>query len=82
MSNNISDEELANAKEQIITSLTYAKDNLDRIIDNYFYQDIGELDDIDTRIKIFKEVSKEDIYALSKKISVSIIYSLEGGTDE
>lgn len=82
MTNNISDEEINNAKEQILTSLTYAKDSLDRIIDNYFYLSLGEIDDIDTRIKIFKEVSKEDIYALSKKISISVIYTLEGGTNE
>ena len=82
MTNNISDSELNNAKEQIITSLTYAKDSLDRIIDNYFYQDLGELDDIDERIKTFKEVTKEDIYALNKKISINLVYTLEGGNNE
>ena len=82
MSSNISDEELINAKEQVITSLIYAKDSLDRIIDNYFYQDLKELDDIDTRIKKFKEVTKEEIYALSKKISISIVYNLKGDNNE
>ena len=82
MTNNITDEEINNAKEQILTSLTYARDSLDRIIDNYFYQSIGEIDDIDTRIKTFKEVSKDDIYAMSKKVSISVVYTLEGGTNE
>ncbi len=82
MNNNITDVELDNAKEQVITSLNYAKDNLERIIDNYFYQDMGELDDIDERIKIFKNVSKEEIYALNKKISVGLVYALEGGENE
>ncbi len=82
MNNNITDEELKNAKEQILTSLIYAKDNVDRIIDNYFYQDLKELDDIDERIKIYKELTKEDIYALCKKISVALVYTLEGGTHE
>ena len=82
MNSNITDEELKNAKEQILTSLIYAKDNVDRIIDNYFYQDLKELDDIDERIKIYKELTKEDIYALCKKISVALVYTLEGGTHE
>ena len=82
MTNNITDTELNNAKEQVITSLTYAKDSLDRIVDNYFYQDLGELDDIDERIKTFKEVTKEDIYALNKKININLVYTLEGGNNE
>ena len=82
MSNKISDEEIDNAKKQVITSLLYAKDSLDRIIDNYFYQDLKELDDIDTRIKVFKKVSKEEIYDLSKRVSISIIYTLKGDNNE
>ena len=82
MNNKISDDEIDNAKKQVITSLLYAKDSLDRIIDNYFYQDLKELDDIDTRIKVFKKVSKEEIYDLSKRVSISIIYTLKGDNNE
>ena len=82
MNNNITDEEIDYAKEQIISSLNYSKDDMNRIIDNYFYYDLKEMDDIDTRLKTYKEVTKDEIYALSKKVSISIIYTLDGGQNE
>ena len=82
MSNNITDEEVENAKEQIISSLNFAKDNVDRIVDNYFYQSLGEIDDIETRIKTFKNITKDEIEKFSKKVSISICYNLEGEKHE
>ena len=82
MSNSIEESELEAAKELLITSLNYIKDNENRIIDNYYYQDMKELDPIEERIKIFKKVSVKDIYALSKKISISVVYALKGGNNE
>jgi len=82
MTNNISNEEINDAKELLVSSLNSIKDDVDRITNNYYYQDLGEIDDIETRIKSFKNVTKEEIYALSKKISISLVYNLEGGNDE
>ncbi len=82
MTKNITDEELDNAKESINTSLNYAKDDIDRIVDNYYYESLNEIDSIDERIKNYKSVTKEDIYNLSKKISISIVYTLKGGNNE
>ena len=54
-------------------------DNISTIIDNYFFKNNSDLDDYETRIKEFKKVTKEEIFNLSKKISISTIYSLVGG---
>ena len=82
MINNITDEEMVNSKNHIISILIYSKDDLSRIIDNYFYTSLNELDDIDTRIKIYKIIWKEELHKLSKKVSISLIYALEGGSNE
>ena len=71
-----------NLLDYLISSLNYSKDDMNRIIDNYFYYDLKEMDDIDTRLKTYKEVTKDEIYALSKKVSISIIYTLDGGQNE
>ncbi|MDD4188017.1 MAG: insulinase family protein [Bacilli bacterium] len=78
MTNNITKEELNQAKELIISALHMNMDNIGKIVDNYFYQNTSDLDDFETRIETFKKVTVEEIYSLSKKISVSTIYSLIG----
>ena len=82
MINNITDEEMVNSKNHIISILIYSKDDLSRIIDNYFYTSLNELDDIDTRIKTYKNITKEELDKLNKKVSISLIYALEGGSNE
>ncbi|MDD4705701.1 MAG: insulinase family protein [Bacilli bacterium] len=79
MNNNISDEELERAKELIVSSLGMSMDNIGKIVDNYFFKNVSDLDDYEIRIKEFKKVTKEEIYNLGKKISISTIYSLVGG---
>ena len=82
MINNITDEEIVYSKNHIISILIYSKDDLSRIIDNYFYTSLNELDDIDTRIKTYKNITKEELDKLNKKVSISLIYALEGGSNE
>ena len=82
MINNITDEEMVNSKNHIISILIYSKDDLSRIIDNYFYTSLNELDDIDTRNKTYKNITKEELDKLNKKVSISLIYALEGGSNE
>lgn len=81
MSNKVSDEELNQAKEAIIAALNMNMDNIGKIVDNYFYQNESDIDDFETRIENFKKVTLEDIYNLSKKVSISTIFSLVGGED-
>lgn len=78
MTNNITKEELDQAKELIISALHMNMDNIGKIVDNYFYHNTSDLDDFETRIATFKKVTTKEIYALSKKISISTIYSLVG----
>ncbi len=81
MTNNITEEELNQAKELINSALTMNMDNIGKIVDNYFYKNISDLDDYETRLETFKKVTVEDLYNLSKKVSISTIYSLVGGEE-
>ena len=78
MTNKITEEELSSAIMTINSSIKMSMDSIGRLIDNYFYKHISDLDDFETRIKTFNEVTIKDLYKLSKKISISTIYSLEG----
>lgn len=82
MANNITDDELNQAKELVTTSINMNKDNIGKIVDNYFFKDISDLDDFEERIKTFASIKKEDIYKLSKKISILAIYTLVGNKNE
>lgn len=82
MKKNITDEELKEAKELIQTSLKMIPDSPGRIIDNEFFYNLGLIDKLDTRIEKFKEITKEEIYNLSNKISLCNIYCLRGNTNE
>jgi len=78
MTNKITEEELEAAQMTVISSLSMSMDNIGRIVDNYFYHHVSDLDDFETRLKIFKKVSIEDIYKFAKKVGISTIYALEG----
>lgn len=82
MKNNISDEELSEAKELVLTSLKMIEDSPGRIIDNQFYINQGLLDPLQDRIQNFKNITQEEIYALSNKIKLTNIYSLRGVSNE
>ena len=47
------------------------EDNPGRIIDNEFYINLGLIDNLEERIEKFKNITKEDIYNVSKKINIS-----------
>jgi len=79
MMGRITEEELNAAKETIISSLNMNMDNIGKIVDNYFYRHISDIDEYEERIKKYKEVTINDIYKLAKKVSISTIYSLIGG---
>ena len=82
MSNNITNDELNNAKELTISSLNYIKDNIERIVDNIYFEDLNEVDNLETRIKTYNSISLEDLYSFSKKINIKLIYTLKGGQNE
>lgn len=82
MSRNISEDELNQAKELITTSLNMNKDDLFRIVDNYYFQDISDLDELEVRLKTFRDVTIDDIYKFSKRVEVATTFILEGEENE
>ena len=74
MKTNISDEEL------VKTSLNMTNDNIGRIVDNAYYQNISDLDELDVRLDKFDKVSINDVKKVAEKTSISTIYVLEGGS--
>ena len=64
----ITKEELNNTKEMIINSLSLISDSPSKLVDNYLFKNILNLEDIEQRIDKFSEVTLDDIVNLSKKI--------------
>jgi len=82
MKTTITDEELSEAKELILTSLKMTEDSPSRMVDNLLYHDLGLIDVLEERLVNFKKVTKEDIYNLANKINICTIYSLKGSLNE
>ena len=70
------------AKDAIISSINMSLDMPGRIIDQYLFHNISDLDLIDERISQYKTVSLKDIKIVAKKIKSNTIYVLEGDTHE
>ncbi len=75
---NFSIDEVNNAKESFIFSLNLALDNLGGIMNNYVFNILDDLPLIDERIKLIKDIKKEDIMNVAKKIKPNISLVLEG----
>lgn len=76
------EETLENAKETMIASIKASTDSPAGIINTYYAKVLVNSDDFETRIKKIKEVSKEDVVNLSKKINFHTVYLLEGENKE
>ena len=72
------EEEINSAKESFIFSLNLASDNLGGIMNNYVFNVLDDLPLIDDRIKLIKDIKKEDIINVAKKIKPNISFVLEG----
>ena len=79
---NITEEELENAKQLIITTLNMSLDNPGRIIDNYIFKNLYGLDEIEERIKLYNGVTKEEIINFAKKIKINTILCVRDGENE
>ncbi len=82
MVHSVTDKELAQAKSYIQTSIIMGNDSLNKMVDNKFFEDISDLDDYETRLKTFRGVTLDDIHEVAKKISLGLIYTLDGGKNE
>ncbi len=75
-----SDDDLENAKKTVISSIKMSEDSLGGIVNNYLFNDLDDLPLYEERIKLFKEITKEEIIDIAKKIKLNVIYLL-GGED-
>ena len=69
---------LESAKETLIASIKASTDNPTGIINTYFAKVLVNSDTFETRIKKIKQITKEDIVNLSKKVALHTVYLLEG----
>lgn len=76
-----SEEELEAAKENFIFSLNLSMDNPAGILNNYVFNIFDNLPLIEERIKMIKDVSKEEIVKVASKIKPNITFLLEGSGD-
>jgi len=70
--------ELDNVKNLFINSLYLTQDSPNRLVDLYLFQNIAGLPSIEDRIDEIKNVTKNDIVAVAKKLKPAIMYALRG----
>lgn len=66
------------AKMEILYSLSNIFESNRHIIEYYYGMSVFNSDDVDTKIKMIKKVSKEDIIKYAKKINMEGIFFLKG----
>ncbi len=79
---NITEDEIENAKKSIITMLNMSLDNPGRIIDNYVFKNLYNLEDLEVRINNYNKVTKQDIIDFSKKVIINTILCVRDGENE
>ena len=73
-----SDNQLNDAINNLITTIDLINDNNISILNNYVFKEYDNMSLMEERKEYLKKVTKKDIKELSKKISLSIIYTLKG----
>lgn len=82
MHSSLKEEELNHAISSSIASINLAYDNESRIIANYLFNYMAELDPMETRIEEYKNVTLDELIKLNKKIKLNTVYVLEGDLNE
>ena len=75
-------EKLESSKKTLISAIESSLDNPISIINNYYAKVLVDALDVNEKIENIKKVSKEDIIAVSKKISVHTLFLLEASDEE
>lgn len=76
---NISEDELKRAKEDMLSIIKNIEDKPVHLINNYMWQFLYGLDNIETRKKEFFKVTIDDVKNISKKVQLDTVYLLHGG---
>ncbi|MBQ3021240.1 MAG: insulinase family protein [Bacilli bacterium] len=79
MIENLSEDEIENAKKLITTTLNMSEDVPGRIIDNYIFKNLYGLEDIEVRIKKYNNVTKKEIINFAKKVKLNTILCVRDG---
>lgn len=74
---NFSEENINNAKELIISSLNEFEEYQNSIAEYYFSMDYLKIDKVEKAIDIIKNITKEDIMKVAKKVKIDIVYLLK-----
>ena len=70
--------DLSDAKEELLFDLSNVYENNRNIIDYYYGRSVFNSEELDKKIKMVKNVSKEDIMNLAKKLELNAVYFLKG----
>ena len=62
--------------------LNMSLDNPGRIIDNYVFKNLYNLEDLEVRINNYNKVTKQDIIDFSKKVIINTILCVRDGENE
>ena len=73
------DEDIKNAKNNLIVSLKMCEDNVVSLVNNYVFSVLDDFPLIDERVKMYGSVTREEIIKLAKKIKINTTYILKGG---
>lgn len=76
---NFTEDDINNTKETLYSSLDSSYETPGRIVDNYLFQNITDLDPLEERYEKYKSVTKKDIINFAKKVSINTIYMLSDG---
>ena len=75
---NFTEEELKDAINNMIVSLDMAHDNNVSIINNYVFHVFDNLPMPEERVEMFKNIKKEDVINVAKKVKLNTVFTLEG----
>ena len=75
---NFTEEELKDAINNMIVSLDMAQDNNVSIINNYVFHVFDNLSMPEERVEMFKNIKKEDVISVAKKVKLNTVFTLEG----
>ena len=76
------EEDLEDAKMNLIMSLDMISDNNISILNNYVFNYFDHLPQISERKEKIKKVTKEDVINVARKLKLNTVYTLEGRGEE
>lgn len=76
---NFTEEELEDAKKNIIFALKNGLDNNATILNNYIFKDFDGLPLLEDRIKLVEKITKEDILKCGASLSINTVYVQRAG---